>query len=107
MVANVIRVKSWDEFKRLIIKYKPTSIAYNIEQGIPAKNLTSVRLILPTEYAQFVFVDTAIGNQLRKMKIPLSKDKSGNMYIKDEDLIKFVRSQVKIKNLHLHSYWSI
>ncbi|HIE14911.1 TPA: hypothetical protein EYP70_06525 [Candidatus Bathyarchaeota archaeon] len=106
MVATVIKVKSWDEFKRLIIKHKPASIAYNIEQGIPAKNLTSVRFILPTRYAQFVFIDTAIHNQLRKMKIPLSKDKSGNIYIKDEDLIKFIRSQVKIKNLRLHPYWS-
>jgi len=29
--GRVIRVKSWEEFKRLIIEHKPESIAYNIE----------------------------------------------------------------------------
>jgi len=37
---GVIRVKSWEEFKRLAIKFQPEAIAYNIEQSVPARELT-------------------------------------------------------------------
>ncbi|MCD6470750.1 hypothetical protein J7L29_08155 [Candidatus Bathyarchaeota archaeon] len=49
MSNKVVRIKSWEEFKQLIIK--PESIAYNIEMGIPARNLTGPRLILPIKGA--------------------------------------------------------
>jgi len=48
---KIARVKTWEEFKQLIAKYNPRSIAYNIEQGVPARQLTSLRLILPVERA--------------------------------------------------------
>jgi len=105
--GRVIKVKSWSEFRELLIKFKPKGVAYNIEQGIPARNLTSVRLILPVRNTQYVFIDSVAGDKLRKMGIPLSKDKLGNLYIKDENLINFVRSQTGLKDLKLYSYWSI
>ena len=43
---GVIRIKSWEEFKRLAIKFQPEAIAYNIEQSVPARELTSLRLII-------------------------------------------------------------
>lgn len=45
--GEVIRLKSWDEFKRLAMKFKPKYIVYNIEQSVPARELTGIRLILP------------------------------------------------------------
>ena len=60
MSSRVVRVKSWEEFKKLIVKHKPESIAYNIEQGVPAKHLTSLRLILPTRGTHHVFIDKAV-----------------------------------------------
>ena len=107
MSNKVVRVESWEEFKQLIIKHKPESIAYNIEMGVPARNLTGLRLILPIEGVQYVFIDNAIGNRLRRTGIPLHKDNLGNLYIKDEDVKRFVRSESKIKGLKLHSYWSM
>ena len=78
MSGKVIRVKSWKEFKQLIIRYNPGSIAYKIEQGVPARNLTSLRLMLPVKGTQYVFIDTAIEDHLRKTNITLHKDKHGN-----------------------------
>ena len=104
---KVVRVKSWEEFKQLIIKHKPESIAYNIEMGVPARNLTALRLILPIKGVQYVFIDNAVGNRLRRTRIPLHMDNLGNLYIKDEDVKNFVRSESKIKGLKLHSYWSM
>jgi len=105
--SRVVRVKSWEEFKKLIVKHKPERIAYNIEQGVPAKHLTSLRLILPIRGTQYVFIDNAVGDRLRRTGIPLYRDSLGNLYIKDEDVKNFVRSESKIKNLKLHSYWSM
>ena len=107
MSNRVVRVRSWEEFRRLISEYKPESIAYNIEMGVPARNLTGLRLILPIKGVQYVFTDNAAGNRLRKTGIPLHQDNLGNLYIKDEDVKKFVRTETKIKELKLHSYWSM
>lgn len=107
MEDRVIRVKSWEEFKRLIIRYKPEGIAYNIEMGVPARHLTGLRLILPVEGTQYVFIDNAVRDRLRKTGIPLHRDDLGNLYIKDEDVKSFVRSETNIKNLKLYSYWSM
>jgi len=105
--GKVIRVKSWKEFRKLIMERKPESIAYNIEQGLPAKHLTCLRLILPIKGIQYVFIDNAVGNRLRKTGIPLHRDNLGNIYIRDEDVKSFVRSELKMKNLKLHSYWTM
>ncbi|MDH5795137.1 MAG: hypothetical protein OEZ24_03420, partial [Candidatus Bathyarchaeota archaeon] len=66
-----------------------------------------LRLIIPVEEAQYVLIDTAMGDRLRKTGISLHRDKQGNMYIRDEDVAEFVRSEVKRKDLKLHSYWTI
>jgi len=100
-------VKSWEEFKQLIMEHRPESIAYNIEQGIPARHLTGLRLILPIKGTQYVFIDNAVGNHLRKTGIPLRKDDLGNLHIRDEDVKIFVKSELKMKNLKLHSYWTM
>ena len=106
-MSNIVRVKSWEEFKQLIMKHKLESIAYNIEQSVPAKHLTGLRLILPIKGIQYFFIDNPIDDHLRKTSIPLHKDDLGNIYIKDEDVKSFVRSELKIKNLKLHFYWTI
>ena len=84
---KIVRVKTWEKFKQLIAKHSPKSIAYNIEQGVPPKHLTSLRLILPVESIQYVFIDTKKNNRLRKTDIPIHKNGSGNLYIRDIDVI--------------------
>lgn len=107
MSGRVVKVKSWEEFKRLIVEHDPESVAYNLEQTIPARNVTGLRLILPVEGTQYVFIDTAAGERLRKTGILLHRDKLGNIYIRDEDVMDFVRSEVNRKDLNLHSYWTM
>ena len=89
------------------MEHNPESIAYNIEKGVPSHNLTGLRLILPVERKQYVFTDTAAETRLRKTGIPLRRDRLGNLYIEDEDVKEFVRSETKIIDLKLHSYWTI
>ena len=89
MSSRVVRVKSWEEFKRLIVKHKPENIAYNIEQSVPAKHLTSLRLILPIRGTQYIFINNAVGDHSRRTGIPIYRDNLGNRYIKDEAVKNF------------------
>lgn len=107
MSGKVIRVNSWEEFKQLIKKYSVKEIAYRVEMGIPARHLTGLRLILPTPDAQYVFVDTAVGDSLRRTGIKLRADELGNMYISDEDIASFVRSELGDKEIRLYSYFTM
>jgi len=104
---GVVKIKRWEEFKRLAIRLQPKAIAYNIEQSIPARELTSLRLIIPGGDAYYVFLDFPRDDRLRETGIPLRRDKFGNRYIRDEDVICFVRRELKRENLALHSYWTI
>ena len=104
---NVVRVHSWEEFKKLLIKYDVKEIAYRIEMSIPARDLTSLRLIFLTRNTQYVFIDTALGNKLRRTGIPISVDKMGNRYIRDEDVMDFIRRELNKRDLKFYSYWSM
>ena len=102
-----VRVKTWEEFKGLAIEKKPRSIVYIIAQSIPAKNLTSLKLILPVEGTQYIFTDSAEGNKLRRTGIPIRTDEKGNRFIEDDDVKSFLMTQLKREDLQIFSYWTI
>jgi len=109
LTDNVVRIKSWEEFKRVAVELKPDSIVYNIEQnGLSStKELTSLRLIMPCIKAYYVFLDFPKGEELRETHIPLRKDKKGNRYIEEKDVKDFLKSQLKREDLTICSYWTI
>lgn len=100
-------MKTWEEFKGLAITAHPDSVAYNIERGIPARNLTSLRLILPIEKVQYVLLDFAKGKSLKKTGIPVQTDKRGNSYIRDEDVKNFIATELNRKDIQVCSYWTV
>jgi len=102
-----VRVKTWEEFKGLAIKENPKSIVYIIAFGIPAENLTSLKLILSVEDTQYIFTDSAKGDKLRKTGIPFHTDKKGNRFIEDNDVKSFLRTQLQREDLQIFSYWTI
>ncbi len=102
-----VRVKTWEEFKRLAIEKKPKSIVYIIAQSIPARDLTALKLILPVEDTQYIFTDSAEGNRLRRTGIPIHADKKGNRFIEDNDVKSFLRTQLPKEDLQIVSYWTI
>jgi len=102
-----VRVKTWEEFKRLAIEKEPKSIVFIIAQSIPARNLTALKLILPDEGAQYIFTDCAKGNKLRKTGIPIHTDRKGNRFIEDDDVRSFLKTQLQREDLQIFSYWTI
>lgn len=91
----------------MAVEKKPKSIVYIIAQSIPARNLTSLKLILPLAEAQYIFVDFAENNRLRQTGIPIRQDERGNRFIDDEDVRSFLKEKVPVKDLQIYSYWTI
>ena len=133
MSGEVVKVKSWEEFKRLVMEKKPNSIVYNIEQNglspaspvltcsgrmrvliynieqnglSPARELTNLRLIIPCKESYYVFIDFCKGDRLKETGISLRRDKTGNRYIDEKDVIQFLKKQLG-ENLAICSYWTI
>jgi len=102
-----IRVRTWEEFTRIAAEKRAKSIVYIIAQSIPARNLTSLKLILPLAEAQYIFIDFAKGNELRQTEIPIRQDRRGNRFIDDEDVKRFLRKKMPGKDLQIYSYWTI
>jgi hypothetical protein len=96
----------WQEFKELAYSKNPKSTVYVIAQSIPSRNHTGLKLILPIEDAQIIFTDTAKGDVMRRTGIPVRTDKKGNRFLTDEDVKRFLRTELQINNLKIFSYWT-
>jgi len=109
LMDRVIRVRSWQEFKRLAINLRPKSVVYNIEQNglSPERELTCLRLIMPTQEVYYIFLDYPREDRLWETGIPIRKDGKGNRCIEDKEVIDFLRIQLERKDLSVCSYWTI
>jgi hypothetical protein len=105
-MPNTFRVKTWQEFKQLAYTKNPKSIVYVIAQSIPSRDHTGLRLILPVESAQYIFIDSAKGDVLRRTGIPIRTNPKGNRFLTDEDVKRFLRTELQIKDLKIFSYWT-
>jgi hypothetical protein len=103
-----VRIRSWEEFKRLVREKKPKSIVYILERNAlsPNKELSTLRIILMHDKRDYIFLDFPKGELLRETKISLHKDKNG-IYNLDEDEIKGVLQKVFEKDsLEIFSFWT-
>ncbi|MBT0159837.1 hypothetical protein G4O51_07610 [Candidatus Bathyarchaeota archaeon A05DMB-2] len=108
-MSELIRVRKWTEFKRLVMELKPDSIVYSIDQNAmsQAKELTALRLILLARGGYHVYIDFPKGkeNVLRETGIPIHEDKNGNRYLEDDDVIQFIKRELG-ENLQVFSFWT-
>lgn len=105
-MPETIRVHTWQEFKDLAYSRNPKSVVYVIAQSIPSRNHTGLKLILPVDGAQYIFTDTAKGDIMRRTGIPIHTGNKGNRFLTDEDVKRFLRTELDIKNLKIFSYWT-
>jgi hypothetical protein len=103
-----IRVRSWEEFKRLVREKKPKSIVYILEQNAlsPNKELSTLRIILMDVKRYYIFLDFPKGHFLKETGIPLRKDKNG-LWNLDEDEVKVIlKKEFEKENLEVFSFWT-
>lgn len=106
-MSEVVRLRSWKEFKRLAGEHKPTSIVYSIDQNAMSKTkeLTCLRLILPAPNAYYVYIDFPKEKALRDTAIPIHENKYGR-FLEDQDIIDFLKKELERKDLSVFSYWT-
>jgi hypothetical protein len=108
-LSELIRVRKWTEFKRLVAELKPDSIVYSIDQNgmSQTKELTALRLILLARGGYYVYLDFPRGkeNVLRETGILVHEDKNGNRYLEDDDVIRFVKREFG-EGLAVFSFWT-
>jgi len=103
---KTIRVKSWKELKETALEKNIKAVIYIIAQSIPARNHTGLKLILPGEGAQYIFTDSAKGDYMRRTGIPIRTGRRGNRFLTDEDVKRFLRTELQINDLKIFSYWT-
>ena len=106
MSGRLIRVKSWIEFKRLVVELKPDSLVYIIEQNglTPKREMTVLRLILPAKNGYYIYLDFPKEKALRETAIPIHDDK-GNRHLEDDDIKHFLKKEFGEK-MPVFSYWT-
>ena len=77
-----------------------------IAQSIPVGNYTGLKLILPVEDTQYIFTDSAKGEKMRRTKIPIRQDSKGNQLLTDDDVKRFLKTELDIKDLKIFSFWT-
>lgn len=105
MNQRLVRVNSWEEFKKIVKQANPDTLVYNVESaGISkVKEFTSLRLILSVEKC-YVYIDFPKGDKLRETGIIIRKDPNGTRYLDDEDIKAFLKKEFGEK-IAIYSYW--
>jgi len=105
---GLVRVHSWEEFKQIVVKTKPDSLVYIIEQnGLSERKETTVlRLILLVQQTYYLFLDFPHGDALRETAVPIRRDKFGNRTLEDQDVINFLKGAFGRSDLKVYSFWT-
>jgi len=63
-----VRLRSWEEFKRLVTEKKPKSLVFILEQNAlsPNKELSTLRIILMHDKLYYMFLDFPKGELLER-----------------------------------------
>jgi hypothetical protein len=109
LTGEVVKVRSWEEFKRLVVELKPNAIVYNIEQnGLSTmRELSALRLIIQGPDKYYVFLDFRRGERLKETGIPVNADEKGDRYLEEQTVKDFLKAQFERENLIICSYWTI
>ena len=103
-----VRVRTWQEFKRLVAEKQPGSIVYILEQnGFTAdKEVTILRLIMLHDRRYYIFIDAPKGDTLRETGIPLRKDKRGTRFLDQDEVKRYLQAEFEEENLEIYSFWT-
>ena len=108
MEEGNVRVRSWQEFKRLVSEKKPGSIVFILEQSgfSPNKEHTSLKLIMLHDRRYYIFIDSPKGEALRATGIPFHKDKNGIPNLDEDEVKAFLEKQFEKEHVKVYSFWT-
>lgn len=108
MTEGHVRVRSWEEFKRLVNEKKPRSLVFILEQNgfSPNKELTTLKIILLHEMRYYIFLDFPKGEALRETRIPLRKDNQGIPTLDEDEVKAILKKQFEKEKVEIFSFWT-
>ena len=108
MSEGHVRLRSWEEFKRLVSEKKPGSIVFILEQNgfSPNKELTTLKIIMLHDRRYYMFYDFPKGEALRETGIPLHRDKNRIPNLDEDEVKAFLKKQFEKENLEVYSFWT-
>jgi len=103
-----VRVRNWEEFKRLVSEKKPGSIVFILEQSgfSPNKELTSLKLIMLHDRRYYILIDSPKGDALRQLGIPFHKDKNGIPNLDEDEVKSYLEKQFEKDKVKVYSFWT-
>ena len=103
-----VRIRSWEEFKRLVSEKKPISIVFILEQNgfSPNRELTTLRIIMLHDKRYYIFLDFPNGEALRETGIPLHKDTNGILNLDEDEVKVILKKQFEKEKLEVYSFWT-
>jgi len=103
-----VRIRSWEQFKRLVSEKKASSIVFILEQNgfSPNKELTTLKVIMLHDRCYYIFLDFPEGAALRETKIPLHKDKNGILNLDEDEVKANLKKQFEKENIDIFSFWT-
>ena len=103
-----IRIRDWEEFKRLVSEKKPQSITFILEQNglSPNRELSSLRIIMLHDKRYYMFFDFPKGAALRETGIPLHADKKGILNLDEDEVKAILKKQFEKYNVQVFSFWT-
>jgi hypothetical protein len=108
-LSDLVRVRKWSEFKRIVKELKPESIVYSIDQNAMSKTkeLTALRFILLAKGGYHVYLDFPRGNEnvMRETGVPIRVDDDGVRALTDEDVRSFIKREFG-ESLKVFSFWT-
>ena len=103
-----VRIRDWEEYKRLVREKKPRSLTFILEQDGLSSNreLSTLRVIMLHDRRYYIFLDFPKGEALRETGIPLHKDKKGILNLDEDEVKTILQKQFEKEKLDIFSFWT-
>jgi len=103
-----VRIRDWEEYKRLVREKKPLSITFILEQNglSPNRELSTLRIIMLYDKRYYMFFDFPKGEMLKQTGIPLHKDKKGILNLDEDEVKAILEKEFKKDNIAVFSFWT-
>lgn len=103
-----MRIRSWEEFKRLVSEKKPRSLVFILEQNgfSPNKELTTLKIILLHQSRYYIFLDFPKGEALRETGIPIRKDNKGVPTLDEDEVKAILKKEFEKEKIDIFSFWT-
>ncbi len=103
-----VRIRDWEEYKRIVSEKKPRSLTFILEQNglSPNRELSTLRIIMLHDRRYYIFLDFPKGETLRETGIPLHKDKKGILNLDQDEVKTILQRQFEKEKLDIFSFWT-